>query len=198
MTQKCQRSGLFAGKPYSPNAVSIGNIGPYPHLYLEFDSDSQTRAEDVRLASSRLTRLVLAALVVSAPAIAQDRFCISGDLEHLNATQKADCSAKLEEVRHAAASLQNHGDWHFVLVCDAQGWQDYAAFSIHTPEELQQLNADTDLNMHTTYLRGDRLSLNDLASLRRTVHSEVALIEARKTAGTQLASNASAPRSAGN
>ena len=120
--------------------------------------------------------LALAATLLSVPAIAQTRFCIGGDLDHLSASDRADCSATMQAVRFAAASMHAPNDWHFVVVCGEEGWKNYAAFSTHSEAVLEDAAADTDREQHTTYFREDRLHTPQAHGLRRVVAHEVASI----------------------
>ena len=120
--------------------------------------------------------LALAATLLSVPSVAQTRFCIGGNLDHLSASERADCSATMQAVRYAAASLHAPDDWHFVVVCGEEGWKNYAAFSSRSEAALEDASADTDREEHTTYFREDRLHTPQAHGLRRVVAHEIASI----------------------
>lgn len=124
----------------------------------------------------RLAPLAAAALLC-ASAVAQTRFCMGGDLARLSSAEKASCSAKLQAVKSVAASFRVPDGWHFVMVCGEDGWKDYTAFTGN--DTLQSASADTHLEQHETFLRGDRFDINNAQSLRRTVAREVAGIVLR-------------------
>ncbi len=107
-------------------------------------------------------------------AVAQARYCIGGDLDHMSQTQKTACSAKLQAVKAAAASLHAPDNWHFVVVCGEQGWKSYAAYAQDSQTNLLDAAADTNLEQHETFLREDRLDIINMRSLQRVVAHEVA------------------------
>lgn len=119
---------------------------------------------------------VLTASLLSTFAAAQTRFCIGGDLDHLSSAERASCNATLQAVRTTAASLHAPDGWHFVVVCGAEGWKQYAAFSPRGEDAVADAAADTDLGEGTTYLREDRLHTAQPHSLQRVVAHEVAAI----------------------
>ena len=124
-----------------------------------------------------LTALSIAlATTVSASAVAQTRFCIGGDLDHLSMSDRASCAATMQAVRASATAMHAPDDWHFVVVCGEEGWKQYAAFSPRDPEVIQDAAADTDLDQHVTYLREERLHAPQAHSLQRVVAHEVASI----------------------
>ena len=120
--------------------------------------------------------LALAATLFSIPAVAQTRFCIGGNLDHLSANDRADCSATMQAVRATAASMHAPDDWHFVVVCGEEGWKSYAAFSTRSEAAIENASADTDLAQRTTYFREDRLHTPQAHGLRRVVAHEIASI----------------------
>src|SRR5579875_4206962 len=99
----------------------------------------------------------LAVTMLCAPAVAQTRFCIGGDLDHLTSAQRNACNATLNAVRNTASSLHAPDGWHFVVVCGEDGWKQYAAFSERGEDAVQDAAADTDLDEHTTFLRESSL-----------------------------------------
>ncbi len=125
---------------------------------------------------TRLTALLLcsAATVLSIPSVAQTRYCIGGDLDHLSVAEKSACTATAQAVQASAASMQAPEGWHFVVVCGEEGWKSYSAFSTHAEATLAMAAADTDLLQQTTYFRGDRLQEAKSGELRRFVAHEVA------------------------
>ena len=141
------------------------------------------------------------ATLISLPAVAQTRYCLGGDLDHLSAAERASCSAAREMVKATATRLQAPENWHFVIVCGEQGWHDYTAVSQRGEVALEDSSADTDLGERTTYLRESRLSAphtqepqrvvaHELASIHLNTQDEQA-IEAQLTlwSGTAIASN---------
>lgn len=106
-------------------------------------------------------------LLLSVSAVAQTRYCLGGDLEHLSASQRSACSAKVEAVRKAAVGVPMPADWHFVVVCGEQGWKDYAIYAFASSDALQDAQLSTDHDRHETFLRESSLHLDDVASLRQ-------------------------------
>lgn len=84
------------------------------------------------------------------------RVCMGGDVQQLTAPQLQACQTLVQQVREAAAKYHTPA-WHFIVVCDENGWKDYAAFSETPAEALQNASADTNLALHTTFFRGSRL-----------------------------------------
>src|SRR5579875_545536 len=93
-----------------------------------------------------VTSLSVAGALLCASAVAQTRYCIGGDLDHLSQAQKASCSAKMHAVREIAAALHAPDDWHFVVVCGEAGWEQYAAYAAGDPATLADAAAATDLD----------------------------------------------------
>ena len=120
--------------------------------------------------------IALAATLLSTSAVAQTRYCIGGDLQHLSANERAACSATMNAVRNQAASLHAPSDWHFIVVCGEEGWKQYAAFSVHDEASLENASADTDRDQRTTFFREDRLHTPEPHSLQRVVTHELASI----------------------
>lgn len=120
--------------------------------------------------------LALAATLVPVSAVAQTRFCMGGDLDHLTQTDRAACSATVQAVRTAASSMHAPDGWHFVVVCGEEGWKSYAAFSTHSEDVLENASADTNREEQTTYFREDRLHTPQAHSLQRVVAHEMASI----------------------
>lgn len=119
-------------------------------------------------------------------AVAQARYCIGGDLDHMTQSQKTACSAKLQAVKAAAAALHAPDDWHFVVVCGEQGWKNYVNYAADSQANLLDAVADTNLEQHETFLRGDRLDIINLRSLQRAVAHEVAGIVLRSKDETAI------------
>ena len=100
----------------------------------------------------------LAYLVLASSALGQgDRVCMGGDIEHFSPAQLRACQTEVQQVREAAAQYHTPG-WHFIVVCDENGWKDYAAFSETPAAVLADASADTDIASRTTFFRGSRLS----------------------------------------
>lgn len=125
--------------------------------------------------------LTIAGTLLCASAVAQTRFCIGGDLDHLSEQQRTACSAKLQAVKLTAVALHAPADWHFVVVCGDEGWKSYTAYSLEGSPALRDASADTHLQERETFLRGDRLNVENLRSLRRVVAHEVAGIVLHST-----------------
>ena len=120
--------------------------------------------------------VALAGMMTCTFAVAQTRYCIGGDLDHLSATEKAACNTTMEAVRSAASSLHAPDGWHFVVVCGEEGWKNYAAFSTTGATDLETAAADTDRDQQTTFLREASLHTNEPHGLQRAVAHEVASI----------------------
>ena len=102
--------------------------------------------------------LALPLLLLSSAALAQTHFCIAGDLDHLNATQVADCKTKMTNVREAVKRRGAPAGWHFVVVCDESGWTDYASYiATGAPATLDKAAFHTDPDLHWTFVRGSRI-----------------------------------------
>ena len=98
---------------------------------------------------------------LGAPLLAQTRFCIGGELDHLSSTEKAACQAKATHLRNV---VQQHGapaDWHFIVVCDEAGWNDYASFAGREAARVVRAGYSTDRDMRLTVVRGSRLETDD-------------------------------------
>ena len=93
--------------------------------------------------------------ILSATAVAQTRFCVGGDLDHLSSSERSSCNATMNAVRHAVSTMPAPADWHFVVVCGEEGWKQYTAFSTRDEISLSGAAADTDRGQRTTYLRED-------------------------------------------
>jgi hypothetical protein len=100
---------------------------------------------------------IVPVLLLAAAAFAEgDPVCMAGNVEHLTATELSACQTLVRHVRETA-SRYHTSSWHFIVVCDESGWKDYAAFSNTPARVLENASADTDLALHTTFLRGSRL-----------------------------------------
>ena len=119
--------------------------------------------------------LAVAASLLSIASVAQTRFCIGGDLDHISAADRATCSATMQAVRTAAASLHAPDGWHFVVVCGEEGWKNYASFSSRGEAVLERI-ADTDHGQQTTYFREGNLHTTQVHGLERVVAHEIASI----------------------
>ena len=124
--------------------------------------------------SAVISSLSVAAALLSTTAVAQTRYCIGGDLQHLSQAEKASCSAKMHAVREVASALHAPQGWHFVVVCGEGGWEEYSAYSSGDSVNLADAAAQTDLEQHETFFRESRLDPNNATSLRRVVAHELA------------------------
>ena len=70
----------------------------------------------------------LVLLSFSAVAVAQTKFCIGGELDSLTPAQVSVCKAKSVSLRQEAKLTGTPENWHYVVICDEAGWNDYAAF----------------------------------------------------------------------
>jgi hypothetical protein len=105
----------------------------------------------------RLALRIVPIFLLVATAFAEgDRVCMAGNVEHLSDTELRACQTLVHHVRDTAARYHTPS-WHFIVVCDESGWKDYAAFSTTPARILENASADTDLALHTTFLRGSRL-----------------------------------------
>ena len=101
--------------------------------------------------------LMLSMLFVAGAGAEAGRVCMGGDIEELNSAQLHTCQAQVAQVRQA--SIKYHvPDWHFIVICDEGGWNDYAAFSEKSASELKVADADTNMAQRTTFLRGSHLN----------------------------------------
>lgn len=116
----------------------------------------------------------MVATMLCVPAVAQTRFCLGGDLEHLSSAERTACNATLQAVRSAASSLHAPEGWHFVVVCGEEGWKQYAAFSPRGEDAVADVAADTNLDEGTTFLREDRLHSGNTRNLQHVVAHEIA------------------------
>ncbi len=100
---------------------------------------------------------------LSASAVAETHFCIGGELDNMSATDVAACQTKMVEMRDAVKRHGAPAGWHFVVVCDENGWQDYA--SLAGGQRARTVNASytTDAQMHWTFVRGSRMDTNEPA-----------------------------------
>jgi hypothetical protein len=127
-------------------------------------------------------RLALASILVSAVhASAETRVCIGGDIDHMNAAQKAACQVTADNIRDNVSRMQAPSDWHFYVLCTEGDWQTYAAFSTRTPEQLAASSADTDLATRSTFFRRDRLFSADPATRMSVLVHEVAAARTQST-----------------
>lgn len=121
-------------------------------------------------------RLALAsALAFAVHASGESPVCIGGDLDHLSAVQKETCNAAAAQVRSMAAAFHAPEDWHFYVICTNADWNMYASFSSRAESQLADFNADTDLQKHTTFLRGEQLLGTDKDAAARLVAHEIAM-----------------------
>ena len=118
----------------------------------------------------------LALAMLPLASVAQTRFCIGGDLEHLSTAQRNACYATLNAVRNTASALHAPDGWHFVVVCGEDGWKQYAAFSERGEDAVQDASADTDVEEHVTFFREERLHAPQPHALQRVVAHEIAAI----------------------
>ncbi len=125
----------------------------------------------------RAALLLVAASLLPPHSFAESRFCIGGDTSNLNASQKKACMAELAQVQTLAKRFHAPDNWHFVMVCDAAGWSDYAAFSQRSEAELRDASADTSLAEQSTFFRGDRWSTPETPRFERAVAHEIASIK---------------------
>lgn len=114
--------------------------------------------------------LLFASLAVVPPLlVAQPKVCMGGDLDHLNPAQAAACSSVVKAVRTQSAAIAAPEDWHIVVVCGQEGWQQYASFA-HTGSASEVLNSkiDTDVTEHATFLNAAAMDAQELPALLET------------------------------
>jgi len=70
-------------------------------------------------------------------------------------TVPEDCREQVGLVTQVMAGYLLPGGWHWVVVCDAAAWQRFLRLSGRPGRG--DIRASTDLEGHTTYLRGDTL-----------------------------------------
>lgn len=132
----------------------------------------------------------LASSLACTSTLAQTRYCIGGDLDHLSSSQRASCNARLQEVRALATTMHAPADWHFIVVCGEQGWQDYVHFNAGDKAEgLLQASADTRVEEHETYLRESKLGQNASAAqqlLAQQIAQVVQQTAPRQASGTHI------------
>ena len=119
----------------------------------------------------------LAGILCCSSAIAQVRYCIGGDLDHLTQAQKVACNAKAEAVRTAVNLLQIPDNWHFVVVCGEQGWKDYTAYATASGNTLQGSDVSTDATQRETFFREASLHASDTQAVERLVAGELGKIK---------------------
>lgn len=98
--------------------------------------------------------LMLLAFSASA---ATTQVCMGGNIEQLSSTSLQACQQEVAQVRETADAMGTP-DWHFIVICDDAGWSDYAAFSGTSAAVLATESADSNMALHTTFLRGSRLN----------------------------------------
>lgn len=90
--------------------------------------------------------------------------CMGGNIEQLSSTSLRACQQEVAQVRETANAVGTP-DWHFIVICDDAGWRDYAAFSTTSASVLAHESADSNIALHTTFLRGSRLSGSEGAKI---------------------------------
>lgn len=133
--------------------------------------------------SSLRVLAVLAASSVALTASAANRVCLGGNLQQLDAAQVHACQQTAQQVQ-AAADRAGASNWHFVVVCDETGWQDYAAFATVSADELQQAAMDNNLPQRTSFVRAARVSgtehsqllTSEMVSLAHAARTQVAAL----------------------
>lgn len=124
--------------------------------------------------ASMLSTLTLTGSLLCVTALAQTRVCLGGDLEHLTKAQKDSCSAKAQTLRKIAASLHAPDDWHFVVVCGDQGWQQYAAYTMRQDANFLNANVDTNYTERETFLRESALGADVSLPAQSIMTKEIA------------------------
>ena len=134
--------------------------------------------------SLKLLAALTGVLTASFSASAEtNKVCLGGNLAQLDATQVHACQQTAKQVR-AAADKSGTANWHFVVVCDEAGWQDYAAFATLPAEQLQQAATDTNVAQRTTFVRAGRVSgsensqllSSEMTSIARSAQVQVAAL----------------------
>ncbi len=131
-----------------------------------------------------LSAVTLSAALVSTSALAQTRFCLGGDLDHLSQKERAACAAKMQSVRVLAASLHAPENWHFVMVCGEEGWKQYVAYAEPQGKTLLEASYNTDYLSRETFLRETRLADPDSPALRQIIARELSEVLAHQNQRT--------------
>ncbi len=131
-------------------------------------------------------KLVLLAL--SASAVAETHFCIGGNLDQLNATQVSECRAKMADMRNAVKQHGAPAGWHFVVVCDEDGWKEYTNFAGQEATNLVQAAYSTDAEMHWTFVRGSRMDAKAPGQAEVVLAAAMKNVPAQRVAPLPLAS----------
>ena len=106
---------------------------------------------------TRLLTGFAALLIANSASASTNKVCMGGNVEQLSSTQRMACQQAARQVQNAADAA-GASNWHFVVVCDEAGWQDYAAFSTMPAEELPQASMDTNVAQRTTFVRAGRVA----------------------------------------
>lgn len=97
-------------------------------------------------------------LCLSVAAFPQSKFCIGGELEKLTPTEVSACKAKAASLQREVRLVGAPDNWHYVLICDEAGWNDYAAFTGTAHAAMLDKAEVTDKDMRFTFVRGSRVS----------------------------------------
>lgn len=131
---------------------------------------------------------VLALSLFATAAVAQNRYCIGGSLDHMNAGQRAVCQARLGQLRTALDQDSSVNGWHVVLVCDEAGWSDYTAFSARPQAEIAAAAIDVNADLRTIYLRASKVDSSDAISAAVRTELNNAPAAGQESAVEQIAS----------
>lgn len=108
-------------------------------------------------------RLTFASLALfSSLAAAETRFCLGGDLQTMSEAEQAGCRSQLQALRQGANALPQNGNWHIVLVCGEQAWQEYQNFTGEPNARLAAAQYDVSLDSHEIFLRSARIPARDV------------------------------------
>lgn len=124
----------------------------------------------------------LVLLSFSAAAVAQNKFCIGGELDSLTPAQISVCKEKSVSLRKEARLVGTPDNWHFVVICDEAGWNDYATFTGNNRKAILNATENTDSDLRFTFVRASRITSENSQSL------DLVLASAKKNmpAGTQI------------
>ncbi len=123
---------------------------------------------------------------LSASAVAETHFCIGGGLDEMSATDVAACRTKMVQIRDAVKRHGAPAGWHFVIVCDESGWQDYASFAGQEHARTVNASYSTDAQMHWTFVRGSRMDTNEPAEADMVLAAALKNVPGRLAAPTPI------------
>jgi hypothetical protein len=131
------------------------------------------------------TAVLTIALSMSQLVSAENRFCLGGETDHLDAAGKQACAAQVKSAKKLVSQHPGVDNWHFVVVCGESSWSDYALFAHDNASSLREASLDISYTDRTIYLRGDRLSAEPTKADPKLSMALVALSSDSRTGTTQ-------------